>query len=141
MRVILTLIACCLLAGVSACGVDEENGNGAGPDLLQLDVTTWDLVGDALELDLKGPLAGTLLTVTYYIFGSDEYFGDTTMIPLGHQRLNEQGIGPLAAGENQLNVDLSPWSGYTYIYIHAVGAEPALAIHLAPGKRYELSVH
>ena len=69
MRAVFASMALCLLVSIGACGITEGDSGDADPSVLALEIATWDLAGDALELDLKGPVAGTLLTVTY--FGND----------------------------------------------------------------------
>jgi hypothetical protein len=90
-------------------------------------------------VDLTGPRSTTSQPVTYFIFGSDTDFGDRSMVPLQAERMDEQSFGPLAMGDQLLDIDLSPWDGYAHLYLRAIPTQPNLIVKLEPGKLYEFS--
>ena len=55
------------------------------------------------------------------------------------QRLDEQAIGPLAYGDSMMDVDLSPWAAYDFIYIRAIPVQPNVILQLEAGKRFDIS--
>lgn len=130
------LIVAAMLACLTSCKNEMVPG-GAASGELTLSVVTWDIGAGDIVLDLKGPANQSVYTVTFYIFGSNDDLGDGGMVPLGHQRLGELGFGPLATGEQLLDVDLSPWDTYAHIYVYNAGTNYTSTRRLSTGKRYE----
>jgi len=130
------LIAAAMLACLTSCE-NEALPGGAASGQLTLSVVTWDIAAGDIQLDLKGSTNQSVYTVTFYVFGSDDDLGDGGMVPLGHQRLAEQGFGPIAMGEQLLDVDLSPWDAFAHIYVYNAGTSYTSTRRLSPGKRYE----
>lgn len=96
-------------------------------------------VGDRIDLELHGPESAGSSAVSYYIFGSTVSLGDHTDVPLAPQRQGEALVATLGHGESLLEVDLSPWAGYEFIYLRANPCRPQIIFLLRPGKRYVFS--
>jgi hypothetical protein len=129
--VVVGIAASCI--GFGGSGVDGNNSDGR----LTLTIDRWDN-GGATVLNLNGPDEPSLRTVTFFIFGSETNLGDAGIIPLQHERLDEQQFGPLVYGDKLDNVDLSPWNQYDYLYFRSIGAQPNRAFRLDPGVTYDV---
>lgn len=130
------LIAAAIALGCTSMGGDGSGGNNNN-DTLSITIERYD-TGGATVLNLSGPNEPSILTVTYFIFGSAVNLGDNGAVPLQHERLNEQQFGPLVYGDKLENVDLSPWDQYAFVYFRSLGAQPNFAFRLDPGTRYEV---
>ena len=131
-------VICVLLAAaavLSACGAGSSSPNNT---VQHLQIDSYSLGGSERVLNLRGPQNAYSQPVTYYIFGSVTQLG-SDIVPLQSQRLDEQAIGPLAYGDSMMNVDLSPWAAYDFIYIRAIPVFPNVVIELAAGKRFDIS--
>lgn len=133
----LSILAAVVLIAAVSCGGGFNPDNGNNNTTLTLLRTTWDIGGDEVELDLHGPAAPVILTVRYFIFGSDVSLGSEGTIPLQHERLDEVEVGELGFGDQLMDVDLSPWDQYEYVYLRALGTYPNLSFRLDPGTKYE----
>ena len=79
--------------------------------------------------------------VTYFIFGSDDDFGEVGNVPLLSERMDETQVGPLDTGIQMKGVDLSPWDAYQYVYVRALGVVPNRAYKIDPGYIYEFTTN
>jgi len=134
---ILSVAGICLAIAAAGCGGGFNVDGGNNDTTLTLLRTTWDIGGDEAELNLYGPDVPVILTVRYFIFGSDVNLGSEGTIPLAHERLDEMEVGELAFGDQLIDVDLSPWDQYDYVYLRALGTFPNLSFRLDPGTRYD----
>jgi hypothetical protein len=126
-------------AVLASCG-----GGGGGDneeDVQLLEITTYVAAAGTRTLHLLGPRTLTFGEVTYYIFGSDEDFGDNANVPLLSERMDEVKFGPLTTGEEQRNVDLSPWDEWDFIYVRAPGTEPNRAYPIRFSHAYEFTTN
>jgi hypothetical protein len=132
----LGILAAAVLTAAAGCGGGFVVDNNDDTTLTMLR-TTWDIGGDEVELDVYGPDAPVILTVRYFIFGSDADLGSEGTIPMLSERLDEVEIGELGFGAQLMDVDLSPWDQYEYVYLRAIGTFPNLSFRLDPGTKYE----
>jgi hypothetical protein len=133
------LVIVFLLALVTACGSSGNGGND--PDDQILEVTSGPGPAGVRTLHLLGPETTTFGSVTYYVFASDEDFGDNANVPLQADRLDEVKVGPINTGEEMRNFDLSPWDAYSHIYVRALGVIPNRAYAIRLGKIYEFTTN
>jgi len=137
-KYLLVFVALAVIGIVAGCiGFGGSSVGDNNSDTLSLTIDRWDN-GGATVLNLNGPDQPSLLTVTYFIFGSDTNLGDAGAVPLQHERLNEQQLGPLVYGDKLDYVDLSPWNQYDYVYFRSLGAQPNRAFRLDPGITYDV---
>jgi hypothetical protein len=138
-RALISCILFCALALIAvSCGSSGGSGGSDNDEqLLQMD--TFDLADDQLQLDLRGPDSGGSVAVTYFVFGSHENLGNETDVPLFPSRLEERSVATLALGESLDDVDLSDWAEYEFVYLRAVPCEPQIIVLLEPGKHYIFS--
>lgn len=138
MRALTLLTGLLLSLALSACGGGGEPAPPPGGSNL-LTLLSWATGDDSLTLNLRGPQAGDAI-VTFYIFGSHESLGDNAMVPLQAQRMDEQAIATLAAGDVLDNVDLSAWDAYEFVYLRALSVSPNRIHLLQPGNIYQFGV-
>ena len=140
MRVPLIITALSLLLFAASCtgGMSGDYGDGGG-DYLVIKVDTTTAAEQAV--DLLGPTDATLLTVEYFIYGTQEDYGDDNAVPMSAYRLEETSFGPLAYGEELADVDLSAWAEYPYIYVRHLGALPNVAHRLETDRHYQFSAY
>jgi len=135
MRVALIITALITALMAAACTSGGMAGDpGGGGDNLVIKVESNNT--GTLRVDLQGPVDPTLLTVQYFIYGTNEDHGDDNPAPLAHLRMDEASFGPLAYGEELLDVDLSPWAQYPFIYVRHLGVLPNITHRLTPGRHY-----
>ena len=134
-KIFLAMCVFLAAAALSACGSGSSSPLNA---VQHLQVDSYSLGGSERELNLRGPQNSYSQPVTYYIFGSLTALG-SDIVPLQSQRLDEQAIGPLAYGDSMMDVDLSPWAAYDFIYIRAIPVQPNVILQLEAGKRFDIS--
>lgn len=135
MKALPIFLCMAILLLATACSSSSGTNNN-DPDTLSVIRDIYDNGAGPAELDLRGPSIPVILSLTYYIYGTDEDLGDPSAIPLQHERLDETAFGPLAFGEELNNVDLTPWDQYDYVYVRVLGALPNMGFQLEPGKSY-----
>ena len=136
MKTSFAMMAICLLLFTMACSGGTNGGGGNNPATLSVIRDTYNLGSGPGRVDLQGPSIPVAVTLTYYVFGSDEDLGDPGINPLGHERHEETAFGPLAFNEELPNIDLSPWAGYEHTYIRVLGALPNMSFRVDPGMHY-----
>jgi hypothetical protein len=139
MKHAILLLILILLAFAVSCG-SSSSGND-DPDQQKLEITSAPGPAGVRTLHLLGPRTTIFGEVTYYVFGNDEDFGDNANVPLQSERMDEVKVGPLSTGEEMRNFDLSPWDGYDYIYVRALGVVPNRAYAIREGKIYEFTTN
>ena len=135
--IILVLLFAVLGASCSSGGTIDNNN--AQQHLLEISQTPGP--DGVRTLHLLGPRTNNFGTVTYYVFGNDEDFGENSNVPLEADRHDEIKFGPLAFGEELRNVDLSPWARYEQVYVRAIGPQPNRAYKISPGTIYTFTTN
>lgn len=136
MRILIPLALCIIAISCSSGG-----SFGANPDVQRLLLSSYTPGGSEIELNLSGPRTPTFPAVTYFIYGTSTDMGNQSIIPLQHERLNEQAFGPFAFGNPTQDIDLSPWDDFSYLYLRAIVVTPNKGWKLVPGKIYEFSTN
>lgn len=136
MKVAALVIPVFLLALSTSCFNAGSTTPNPNPTEQVLETTVYPAQAGTIKVDLMGPRTNTYGPVTYYFFGTDANYGDEANVPLQSERLGEVKFGPLATGEKMLDIDLSPWSGYNYIYMRTLEAKPNRAHAITPGHYY-----
>ena len=137
MKIHLLLVLCVIATSCSTGG----GGLGSNPDVQRLLLSSFTPGGTEIELSLSGPITATFPAVTYFIYGTSTDMGNQSIIPLQHERLNEQAIGPFAFGDPAQDIDLTPWEDFAYLYLRAIAVSPNKGWKLVPGKIYEFSTN
>jgi len=134
-QILLLIVTAALLSLLMGCSTGQNLGtNPQNPRLL---MQSFNIGGEAREVQVAGPQTATFPAQTYFVFGSDVSLGNRSTVPLEVYRLEEQSFGPFGNGDEPQDLDLSPWAGYEYIYLRAIVVEPNVIWQIAPGQRYE----
>lgn len=134
----------CILGGIAITLLAGSCFGSSGAIIIDpveqaLQLEEYGAADGEIILDLKGPDSANNSAITYFVFGSHLSLGDHGPVPLAPQREAEATVAVLGHGEELLDVDLSPWAGFEYIYLRANPCQPQIIVLLQPGTRYVFS--